>query len=98
MKKTRKKPSVLERIADKILLVIFLLFYCPLLLAILLLRFPFLWLGKVADALDDLERGLTRSVSTVSEAVAALTPECTWKYRYERLKKRTEKEANDDRH
>jgi hypothetical protein len=97
MKKTRKKPGVLERIAEKILLVLFLLFYCPLWLAIFLLRFPFLWLGKVADALDDLERGLTRSVSTFSRAVAALTPECEWKHQYEQLKKRTEKEANNDR-
>lgn len=94
MKKIRKKPSLFECIVEKVLLVLFLLFYCPLWLAIFLLRFPFLWLGKVADALDDLERGLTRSVSTVSESVAALTPECDWKYQYEKLKKKMEVSDN----
>lgn len=96
MKKTRKKPSLFERIVEKVLFVLFLLFYCPLWLAIFLLRFPFLWLGKVADALDDLERGIMRSVSTISDAIAALTPECEWKYQYEKLKKRMEAD-NDGR-
>jgi hypothetical protein len=96
MKKIRKKPSLFERVVEKVLFVIFLLFFCPLWLAIFLLRFPFLWLGKVADALDDLERGFMRIVSTFSDAVAALTPECEWKYQYEKLKKRMEAD-NDGR-
>ena len=96
MKKIRKKPSLFECIVEKVLFVLFLLFYCPLWLAIFLLRFPFLWLGKVADALDDLERGIMRSVSTISDAIAALTPECEWKYQYEKLKKRMEAD-NDGR-
>ena len=97
MKKTCKKPSILERIAEKMLLVLFLLLYIPVWMVIYFMRFPFLWLGKVAEALEDMERGITRSVSVFSDAVAALTPECEWKYRYEQLKKRTEKEADNDR-
>ena len=94
MKKTRKKPSLFERIVEKVLLVLFLLFYCSLWLAIFLLRFPFLWLGKVADVLDDLERGLNRSCSAFSQAVGALTPECEWKHQYEKLKKKMEVSDN----
>ena len=92
-----KKPSLMERIGEKILLVIYLVLYVPLWLAVWLLRFPFLWLGKVADVLEDMERGLNRSASACSEVIAAMTPECEWKYQYEKLKKKTEEKDKNER-
>lgn len=93
-----KKPSLMERIGEKMLMVLYLLLYFPLWLVIFLLRFPFLWLGKIADVLEDMERGLNHSTAAFSEVIAALTPECEWKYQYEKLKKKTEEKDNDERH
>lgn len=88
--KAIKKPKLIERVVEKILLAVFMPFYCVLWFTIYLLRFPFRLIGKVDDVLDDAERGINRSLSAFGEAVAALTPECEWKYQYEKLKKRTE--------
>lgn len=94
MKKIRKKPSLFERIVEKVLLTIFLLFYLPLWFVIWLLWFPFNLIGKIADVLEDAERGISESISAFSCAIAALTPECEWKHRYEKLKKKMEVSDN----
>lgn len=88
--KAIKKPKLIERVVEKILLAVFMPFYFVLWFTIYLLRFPFRLIGKVDDVLDDAERGINRSMSAFGQAVAALTPECEWKYQYEKLKKRTE--------
>lgn len=94
-KKKRKKPSLAERVLQKILFSVFAVPLFLLWILIFFLRFPFGWLGKIDEVLDDAERGVGRFVSAIGEYVAAMTPECEWKYQYEKLKKRTE-ERNDE--
>jgi hypothetical protein len=88
--KAIEKPKLIERIAEKFLLAVYMPIYCVLWFVVGLLRFPFKWIGKIDDVLGDAERGINRSVSVLGDAIAALTPECEWKYQYEKLKKRTE--------
>ena len=90
MKRMNKKPSAFERVLEKLLLLLFLLCYFPLWLVVFLLRFPFEWLGKMADVLEEMERAIGRGLSAFSDGIAALTPECEWKYQYDKLKKKVE--------
>lgn len=94
--KKRKKPSLAERVLRAIL---FTAMAVPLLLLWMLVyfvRFPFRWIGKIDDVLDDAERGINRFVTAIGEYIAAITPECEWKYQYEKLKKQTEVKSNEN--
>ena len=95
-KKKRKKPSLAERVLHEIL---FATMAVPLLLLWMLVwfaRFPFRWIGKIDDVLYEAERGINRFVTAIGEYIAAMTPECEWKYQYEKLKKRTEVKSNEN--
>ena len=72
MKRMNKKPSAFERVLEKLLLLLFMLCYFPLWLVVFLLRFPFEWLGKMADVLEEMERAIGRGLSAFSDGIAAL--------------------------